>query len=540
MATSMQYIMNKKLLSILLSLLIIVYFTIFLIPIDTNYIFNSDSLHKLIQTYSVIQNHYLSDKVFYPFFNIDPEYKFHFSNTFSFSHNGNRYIQYPALFAYLNAPFLQFFGEGILIWITLLFGFLTGLILFKTLRLSIYSIMFLFFSTPLVFYGYEYSENTIFLFVSFLGLSITIKDNFESSKFIQILTALLFLIAIHLRIEAIVFVPIYFLIYVILKISIEKVSFYKLIKILFPFGITFGLLLISWFIFNKINYGHFLGPRFIISGKNEWDIIIKLKQMFVLFFFGKGKVGFFGYMPLILYLIFFYIVKSRIQEKPFYIKLSFYTIIVYLPLISFLTGSEAFVNWGPRYLALAIFPSIILVDDYVKNYVNKNKNNLIIFLILSLYGFYITHKGIQITIHSYHMMKDVHQQILNENENYDLILVDDHYLSGFLGRDLYRKKVLIIDDFDSFLSISQNILQDSNYKKILLIATKLKKGDLDEIWEPKDYIDRFLLWVTTRKYANIKRTKEDLDKRAEYYSRNGFIVISSNPFFSKMIKESKI
>jgi len=505
---------------------------------DLNYVFISDSLLKLLQADSVIKNGFRSDELIYSFKEIDPDYKFFPISDFTFESNRKRFSQYPTLFAYISAVFLKFLNESALMYFVIFVGFIVVFFMQSYFKLSFYSFLLLVFGTPIVFYGYEFSENTLFLLVSFVAYALTLHERFFSNKAYQVIVSILLGISMHLRLEAFVFCSIYFPIFFIVLYFRKKESVFSILKTFFPLIVSFLFIATSLFIFNFYQYGHPFGSRFIISGGNKFDIVIKLKQMFVLFFFGLRKVGFFGYTPLFLFLLFLYFRKALKGDLPWKIQVLYFVLLFYVPILSFLTGSESFVNWGPRYLALSLFPAILLTDYHTKNFSTIPRLKKLTLVLLLIYSFYITWKGIQIQTHSFKLIKSAHSLLFSHEA--DIFLIDDQFLAGFSGKEFRTKKILVIQDFEFFKATHNKIIDFQKFNRVIYISSNIKKGFFEEDELSDNLIARFLRWVTTRKFEGFKVEQKDIEARREFMQKHYLLKkIDQNEYFNKYFVEAK-
>lgn len=514
---------RKYLLAFLLAIL---FYLVPLLKKDLQHVFVGDSLLKLLQTNSVVDNQYSSDYLFYKFQDSDPEYFFFPMKEFTFRQMGNRVSQYPALFAFLSAPFLQYLGESALTYMVLAFGFLcVGTVLYF-FRLTFYSWLILLFGTPIIFYGYEFSENTVFLTLSFIAYSMTLQDSFDKKYLHQILVSFLLVLSMHFRLEAMVFIAVYFVVYFLLRLRKESWNPSEIIMNYFPLALSFLVFLGLYFFINHSFYAHPFGPRFIISGDNSFDIAIKLKQMFVLFFYGVGKVGFFGYMPIFFLVLFLYFKPAIRGKLSFPVEVAYFTLFIFVPFLSFISGSESIVNWGPRYLALAILPGILIVDHYTRDFSHfSSKKKLFLFFLL-VFGFYVTWKGIKIQTNSFKMIQTIHDEIYKEKA--DLYIFDNEFIAGTSGAEFYKKDVLVAEDFSQFIESQSKIFEKYKDKNILFISYNFEEETLPKP-NINNSLDRFLDWVTTRKLDLIRNKEYDKKSRREYMKNLGFREVKSYP-----------
>jgi hypothetical protein len=501
-------------------ILFLLLFLIYLKPLinkDIEHIFTGDSLLKMLQTDSVLKNRFLSDELYYEFKELDPKYSFYLMRGFTFSHNGLQFSQYPSLFAFLNAYPLYLFGPKSLFLGTFFSTFLFIYILIRTHSFHWITVTFICFGTPLILYGYEYSENILFLLLSFFAYSVTFKRQRFKKPIIQVLISFLLVLSMHFRLESMVFMAVFFPLYFLFYYKNRSTKFLYLVRRFYPLTISFLVFVLVFFFINQVLYGHPFGARFVVSGGNQFNLIIKLKQMFVLFFFGLGKIGFYGYMPIFLFLLFYYFKLFLQGNLSFQLNVCYSVLFVFIPVMSFTTGSESFVNWGPRYLALGIYPGIILLNHFVVTFLTSKKSYKILIVFFFIYSTFITWKGVSIQTNSYKMIKKIYLTFFKE-ESAELYLIDSELIAGGAGYDFIRKKILVIENFSKFMEVSDKILNKFPNQKIIYISSSLKKGDMEFPDKDKNPINSSLDWVTTRKFKGFKTSMDEIEFHRNYFT----------------------
>jgi hypothetical protein len=508
--------------------------------IDLNYGFVADSLLKLWQTKSVLENPGLDTRLVYPFRELDPDMRNTPVSPFIYSYKGENYAQYPAGFAILSAPVLSLFGPKGLVPFTILLGFLAAIAASLLLNLNFYSRLYLALGTPVIFYGYEFSENTLFLLFNFIGFGLVINPRYRYTRILAIISSLLIILAMHLRMEGMMFAFLFFLIYYLYQhlekkdiLVIWNLEYYRILSLII-FGLVF---LIS----NYYLYGNIFGSRYLLlSEKANWDLVIKLKQTFVLLFFGLGKMGFFGYMNLFLIFPIIFILKIAFirPAKDIMDNLMPILFILFIPLLCFLSGTEAFVNWGPRYLSLAILPGIYMMNRSLDTFILERKSKVILSVLIFL-SVFITYRGIVIQTNSMKMLKQVHESIYKSKEG--VYLFDSNYLAGFSGPAYLNQMVFTIKSENEVEGLADFLNSKAKSKSKIFTKSKLTDETIDSnIRFKPEFLYNFLHWVTTKKFESLDESnsaKENIwiQIKTKYNSE----LIQSTPFFDQYLLTEK-
>ncbi|PJZ75762.1 LA_3751/LA_3752 family putative glycosyltransferase [Leptospira neocaledonica] len=453
----------------------------FFISIPTNDGFNSDSGLKLLQARGLLASSFRDQEVFYPGKQWDPEYRSHLNRMFLVRKpEGGYWGQYSVLFAAISAPILFLFGTSSLVPFCILL-YLASIVIFQIIyKPTRFTVFFALLCTPIILYSMEYSENTLFLLFASAGLSFYFRDpdlrwNFRE----RFLGGILLGMTVWFRLEPFIFIP-------VLGLSIAIVEYKKILNKDFwkgngIFAIGIAIPIIIFLIFNEIAYGNLFGPRFVVSGKTYWDVIVKLKQLFVLFFLGYWKLGFFGYMPILLW-VFFDLLFSKytlsIRERVLIL-----TILIFVPTLSFSVNTEAFVSWGPRYLSLAIFPGLFLLDSwYRRKFENTNqKLNIAILLVLITVSLWATFRGLQMIRASYKQIKNLSEEFTQLKP--DFLITSSYIIGGHFGRLSLSTPCFFVNTLDEAESLSERLFKSGKEKRIVYLVTKYQTEDIERKME---------------------------------------------------------
>ncbi|WP_125250313.1 LA_3751/LA_3752 family putative glycosyltransferase [Leptospira wolffii] len=444
--------------------------------VPLNYGFNSDSGLKLLQTKALLESNFSDQGVYYPGESIDPEYKYHPYNKFLIANPaGGVWGQYPIFFSALSAPLLALFGISSLVPLCI-FAYLLSIILFQRIyKPSKFVIFFALVCSPILLYALEYSENTLFLLLSSSGLFLYFKDpDMRVKPWRLFWSGLLIGTTVWLRLESFIFIPVLGISILIVRFrEIGSGSFWKENLIL---GVGVLLPLLACLFYNYLEYGNAIGPRFVVSGKNTWEWAGKLKQLFVLLFFGYWKVGFFGYMPLLLVVFIVQFRNWSIATKR--VKILLTLCILYIPLISIVVGTEAIVSWGPRYLSLAIFPSLMLMDEFYKASFQGVKNiwALTLLILLTLFSFWVTYSGFKMIRASYKQIKSVSQEIGAYKSDY--VVTGSELVSGHYGRLILNTPTFLVRSRSDGEELIKRLSTLGKGRKLLFLVSLYESEDV--------------------------------------------------------------
>lgn len=507
----------------------LVLYALFSVP--TNDGFNSDSALKLFQAKGLLETSYSDQEVFYLGKKWDPDYLAHPNRKFLILRpDGSGYWgQYSIGFAAITAPILYLFGSAALVPFCILI-YLLSIAIFKIIYQPVrFTIFFALLCTPLFLYSLEYSENTLFLLFAGIGLSLYFKNSNLEWKFSERLIGGFFLGAtVWFRLEPFIFIP-------VLGFAILIAEYKRLFHIDFwkgngTFALGIILPILVFIVFNKFVYGSILGPRFEVNSSVAWDISIKLKQLFVLAFFGYWKLGFFGYMPILLWAIFdrtFSKIALSIREKIIILLL-----VIYIPLLSFSVSTEAFVSWGPRYLSLCIFPGLFLLDDWyrIKSEKGFSKLNIAVLAIVVSFSLAATLKGLSMIRASYKQIKVMSGEF--EKYKTDYIVTGSEIISGHFGRLSLSIPCFYIKTFRDGEKISDRLLKAKTNKKIGFVVSKYKTKDIaNEMDGEENIIFKILKYVTPHVIQYPDITIKESEQLLEAFSRKSKLLESKETRF---------
>lgn len=440
-----------------------------LLYLDPAYFFTGDPLNKLIQTRSLLEFGFASEELWYPARFIDPDFTFYPHPGVYIIKVGERYLgQYPLLFSVLCAPFLYLFGPSSLGVLSALLILVTLFVLYRFWKVRPEVLLFVVFCTPLVARGIEYAENIHVILLALLSFSLYLvprgrEDRDAGSEPQRASPGRLFIAglvlggSVWLRHEGALFFAAFsaaLATVFLLRAGIapgspawrgELKRF--LFREYFFFGLGFALPVLAFFLFNYLDYGHILGPRFISNVEKFYKpLSARLRQTLTLLFFGSLKVGFFGFTPL------FLIVFVLAALPRFYARLGrgvqtlFWTLVFFIPMICYIAVSDGTVTWGPRYLILAILPASLILNRFAEMLAERagGRRTRLLYtgiVVLCLYSLAINLVGLRFMRASTRQLEVVSKKF--NTVPADLRLYQNPFLASHEGSDYFDNLTLL-------------------------------------------------------------------------------------------------
>nr|WP_244244832.1 hypothetical protein [Leptospira koniambonensis] len=433
----------------------------------------SDHLGKFILGESVGRNGFLSGNLALPSKSLDPEGNFCPTECIRI---GEELISpFPAALGYVYAALLPWSGivgvyVAVAILVLLSFWLLSILWDWDPIYLGV-----LVLASPFLVNGYFFPDVGIasFLFIggSFLFLRPDTSSSwlrFVSSGFISASSA-------WFRIESIVF-PLAFIFFLsIYKFSnVEerrKILAYSL-GFLIGVGLLFGI--------QYVLYGHPLGPRFSFNQPTMFLLPWKKWKIYTgLLIANPNRIGFFGYTPGFLIVLFFFIYYILIKKNPFErssaLEMSNRDLFVYSGLAAFLAlvisaPNDGIIDFGSRYLHLSLpaFAGMFLI--LLENIGEKFRKIAKIFLYtILLYSVYISFSYTQIL--GKYGRKTTKLNSIYLEQKPDLVVVQIRTYSQILGKYFFQTpSVWLMKEGHIKNFFSKN--SPEQFKKILFVQTK--------------------------------------------------------------------
>ncbi|TGK43657.1 LA_3751/LA_3752 family putative glycosyltransferase [Leptospira andrefontaineae] len=415
------------------------------------YSFNWDSHNKLVQSYSLLQNKFQSEELFYPGKKFDPDYKYFPVQNNVFLKLDQRHLSaFPVFFAAISSLWLWVFGFSALPYLSAIGLLLSLLLLYEKWKFSKLSLAIAGLGTFAWILSIEYSEHSFFMFSTLCSLTFALRGKNSLVKFI--FSGIFCGISVWFRHEGLVYCA--SLAFWILFAGNKKGSFKKSISEFLFFSLGAAISVGIFFLFNFIDYGHFLGPRFLIneSGLNV-SYMTRLEWAKTLLFFGTFKLGYFGYMPASLLLFPILIAGWKKLSPKNRILLG--STLSYIFLVLLIIPNDGFNNWGPRFFGPAVFPFAILFSKYYYFLKKRRKFKFIriLFLICILFSFTCGLIGLK------YLKEGRKQQEANNlalhSTNSEIWIFSDDSLAYIAGSDYFNKiifRVYLAEDLPQFLS----------------------------------------------------------------------------------------
>ena len=342
-----------------------------------------DSFVKLVQTESIKENHFQSEELLYIAKTFDPESKLQPLPTFTIRVKDQFLSPFSVDFAAFNALLLIVISKSHLPYVCLLFSILTLIVFQYSKTISFPTLILASLGTPLVYQGLEYSENSLLLLLQGIGFYFYFQDKNKTDKF---LAGFFLSLGILLRLENIVFICILYFFLFLIHYKRKLNDFFRnesprLLGVLLP---------ILFFVAqNLFLYNHLFGARFIsnqgsLSEFHLWERLIQAKNLIFLAYF---KIGFFGFTPIFLFSIVYYLFRTN-ELKESKERVLLYSLLLFIPLIAFIAPNDGVTNWGARYLNLAILPSLYLFNSFYSE-IDFKRKKYFRYLTYFLFGFSI-------------------------------------------------------------------------------------------------------------------------------------------------------
>ena len=310
-------------------LIFTVFMLLFLASARPKYTFTGDTLSKLIQTQSLIKNNFQSEELYYPLRDIDPDYKFYpFQGVYLINNKGKHIGQYPVFFSFISALVLKLSGVLFLPFASIFITILTLFLFKKNWGVSNFILLFVSFCSFFIIHAVSYTEMMFYVFLVYCGMTLFLKGNAgKYAVFKAFSGGILMGMSVWLRLESMLFFGGLMLGGLIVDgfKTVIKERRYQV------FVTGFSVAVIAFFIFNFIDYGHPLGPRYFTNvGVKEITFVKKIEIITTLLFGGGLRPGLFGYIPLFLVVIFIALRKSNYQKLTSEIKTLLIAVLSFL------------------------------------------------------------------------------------------------------------------------------------------------------------------------------------------------------------------
>ena len=428
------------------------------IPLE--YAYGGDGHSKLIQSVSLFENSFQSENILYPGSDLDPE--FHFYPSWFLIRNGESHLGvFPVFFSFLNALLLFIMKPKFLILPWFLLLFVTLRILASTREgLRLESLILLSAGTPFFFSGFEFTEHPLIFFLQILSIYFY----FRPSKRNYFLSGFFLLSIVFLRLEVLFFV-FYFSIFVcVVRYRFNLLLFLKEEKY-FLIGSLIPIFL--FLIYNQIQYSHPLGTRYLANEaifQTGW--IHRTIRVITLLFGWKFKLGYFGFSFFFLLSIIYFLKPTKFQLLEEIDKIYLLTILFFIPTITLLAPNDGAVNWGSRYINLAIVPNIFLVNRWIGLNWNRNRFKILVFG-LGIVSYLFLNMGIQFLKGAAGQLKLVNREIYSVS--CDIRIFPTYYLPLYSGLDYFQSVILVVNEPKKLKELNSTLSNVNSSSEICLV-----------------------------------------------------------------------
>ncbi|PJZ27511.1 hypothetical protein CH352_17040 [Leptospira hartskeerlii] len=433
----------------------------------------SDHLGKFILGESVGRNGFLSGTLVLPSKSLDPEGNYCPTECIRI---GEELISpFPAALGYVYAVFLPWSGiVGVYVAVAIL-------ILLSFLLLSILwdwdpiYLGVLVLASPFLVNGYFFPDVGISSFLFLWGSFLFLRSGPSSSLLRFVSAGFICASSAWFRIESIVF-PLSFIFFLSIYNFPNIEERRKIIGYSLGFFVGLGLLLGIQYVL----YGHPLGPRFSFNQPTMFLLPWKKWNIYVgLLIANPNRIGFFGYTPAFLIVLFFFIYYIFFKKNPFrrneVLGISNRDLFVYSGLAAFLAlvisaPNDGIIDFGSRYLHLSL-PAfagmfLILIENIGEKF--RKIGKIVLFTIL-LYSVYVSFSYTQIL--GKYGRKTTKLNAIYLEQKPDLVVVQIRTYSQILGKYFFQTpSVWLMREGNIKNFFSKN--SPEQFKKILFVQTK--------------------------------------------------------------------
>ncbi|TGK15448.1 LA_3751/LA_3752 family putative glycosyltransferase [Leptospira stimsonii] len=488
-------------------ILILIAISSFHFWIGTGDFYIADSLLKAMQTESLIQNEYRSEKLQYPSQAIDPRHEnFFLFQPFVGNIEGKFIGAFPLAFSFITSLFRKvgFDWNSIpfLLSLSLLFSYYLlsrkkiinqrtvflgygGTILSAlSLDFNEYSIYFLLNAIGFIWWmNFRETRNTKWIYYSLFIISASFWFRIESSPFMICL-----LIAEFITSKS------------KLREIWNNLNFFLIILSLFP--------AIFFLIWNYFDYGHIFGARFLFNfSGNGSSAMAQIQRFFSMTFInyvdGIPKFGLFFCSSFLLLPFFYYFIykNERKERETFLILLS----VSYIILIGISAPNDGITITG-RYLMLTLLPLLTLWDGW-------NPSHSIIWrrisIVLIIFSFLVS--GATLTV-----IREAAKQERNFRKFYlrneaPLWVFTDPILCGQAGLEHLSRKILCLNQGTNLNSFLENVGNDPTISSLVIF--EMSEGNAKSFGK---YASEFFPTEKTHLKENLKARFKKIEDIPNY------------------------
>jgi len=389
------------------------------------YSYSWDSHNKLVQSWSLLQNSFQSDELYYYYSESDPEYRFFPHIGASYGKLNDEFVSaFPLALATMAAPILSLVGPAGLVAVFAVFLFLCTVLLHRYWNFRGAWVFIPAATTFLIMFALEFNEHLLVAFLSMLGLTIWLKD--VTNKRNALIGGAVLGLAAFFRHETFPLLLAAGLAgLIVFRRSIELANpatgrsasrksrgehhvagkstraaeenpvppvskpagkttgggplpagrssagvaalwqNWKEAGLLhFTIGATGSVL--AFLLFNLVTSGHLLGPRFIFNSEGlAVELSTRLQWSVDLLIWHQFKPGLFGYIPAFAVVLLAGFIHYRKLEDTF--RFLLWTVTFAIPLILAIVPNNGIQDWGPRYFGMLLLPALAIARELWKS-----------------------------------------------------------------------------------------------------------------------------------------------------------------------------
>ncbi len=492
--------MIKKLIFIFIGLIVIFYVNY---RLDERFLFFADNSTKVYQGMAVIYNQYETDILKCQWQKNFDNCRFHFlANTMKYISSNEIQGVFPIALSFINALIIKFLGYEWILWIPTILLLLIIYILYQLNYLNLFTSLVVFLATPLLGTSIMFLDAVLHLFFILFFYIYLIRFEKKISNFYIFFLGFLSGLNIFFRYEGEIFI----LVNAVLLFVFHKN--YRNRHFLFLLGNILAVLL--FIIVNLNYYSSLFGVRLEVNyyGIFNFNLKEKLIMIFSILWGDSFRIGFFQYMPYLIFLYLFLLVNFN--KFAIFWKIQIFSIVLTLIIFTVLSPNQGGVDYGSRYLSTLIIPSVYFLKRSV---LQRNANRFFYYLILvSIFvSLYFTNKYIKNIIKNNQECVKLYNQIDKEFTSNTIWIFHNHYLPGLMGITLFDNQSLVIrkkEDAKLFIESIKNRQLYNQYPKILIFNSnfQLEKNNEKNLFYEDTQVKEYILKELSEIYK-IKKIK---------------------------------
>ena len=484
----------------------IVGFTVALRP---NASLTGDALEKFVQSISLHRNHYVDDTLIYPARPVDPQGEhvpFYFV-----SRDGSLRTVFPVLSAVLSAPAAVLGGPlGVA-----LFGACAALLALWILHamwgLAPIELWITAIATPLLLHSAGFVDVALANLVALSALGLIFRAEGMPGRGRLFWGGFLLASAVWFRMEAI---PLSMAVAFVLIVPVAQRILVAKIRTpssaagntssprndpvaqtpiegmggeapVGAFGLEQGAAILlgmsvgfaCFFAFHAFVYGHPLGIRFMANREQMFGLPGRPEIVLRLLLGGEGRVGFFGYTPLFLFALLYAMLPGRVNRLSAADRSLAGCVVVFVVLVAATAPNGGNIDWGTRYLSLAVLPIVILVSRSIHAWRDDRRAFWVaVGLVLASCAFSIsiTYRGHKVVRRSGKQLA-LAQRELNATPA-DILVLENLIACSHLGRQYLTRPALLFQNTQKLAEVMARVSRWKGMQSVALVYFPVPTG----------------------------------------------------------------